>query len=229
MSNRGTDLMMLFPGMIMASASPNDPPVGSGWLACNGGAYSRATLAALFAALTFTQAGATTTGNVNITALADTSRMFVGMKLEGVGIPAGATVATIVSGSAITISANATATGGATFRFYPHGNGDGATTFNIPDYRGRSPLGSGSGSSLSARVVGQTGGEETHQLQTGELPSHTHGMTALHTNQPSNASTGTAIATAGGTAPAATTDAAGGGGAHNTMHPFAVARFIIKT
>ena len=53
---------------------------------------------------------ATTSGSNTISAIPDTSFMFVGMPLSGTGIPVGATVASITSLTAITISANATAT-----------------------------------------------------------------------------------------------------------------------
>jgi len=48
---------------------------------------------------------------------------------------------------------------------------------NTPDLRGRFVLGSGTGSGLTARSVGQAGGEENHALTTSEMPSHTHGVT----------------------------------------------------
>jgi microcystin-dependent protein len=49
-----------------------------------------------------------------------------------------------------------------------------ASEFNVPDLRGRSPVGSGTGPGLSSRFVGQTFGEEQHQLTVAELASHTH-------------------------------------------------------
>ena len=44
-----------------------------------------------------------------------------------------------------------------------YGTGDGSSTFNLPDLQGRAPIGSGSGSGLSARSLGATGGFETAQ------------------------------------------------------------------
>lgn len=46
--------------------------------------------------------------------------------------------------------------------------------FNIPDLRGRTVIGVGTGSGLSPRTLGETLGEETHQLSVAELASHVH-------------------------------------------------------
>jgi microcystin-dependent protein len=48
------------------------------------------------------------------------------------------------------------------------------TTFSLPDYRGRSPMGSGQGSGLTKRYQGSLYGSETHTLTTDELPAHNH-------------------------------------------------------
>jgi hypothetical protein len=60
--------------------------------------------------LSFVQTGIVTNTSVNITALQSTANMFVGMPISGSGIPALATIASIVSSTAITISAAATST-----------------------------------------------------------------------------------------------------------------------
>lgn len=57
------------------------------------------------------------------------------------------------------------------------GVGNGTTTFNIPDLRGRAPIGVGTGASLTARALATNYGEENHVLTTAELASHTHGVT----------------------------------------------------
>lgn len=49
-----------------------------------------------------------------------------------------------------------------------------ADTFRTPDLRGRTIIGAGTGTGLTARSVGATGGEETHQLTVGELAAHHH-------------------------------------------------------
>lgn len=70
--------------------------------------------------------------------------------------------------------------------------GAGALSFNLPDLRGRLPMGAGtgtgqnasgtgapSGTAQTARTRGQWLGEETHLLTTAEMPSHSHnGATA---------------------------------------------------
>jgi microcystin-dependent protein len=47
--------------------------------------------------------------------------------------------------------------------------GDGRTTFALPNLQGRTPLHVGSGFTLGERA-----GEETHTLNTSEMPMHTH-------------------------------------------------------
>src|SRR3990167_10544352 len=54
------------------------------------------------------------------------------------------------------------------------GVGDGSTTFNVPDLRGRAPIGAGTGSGLTARTLAANVGTETVTISTAELASHTH-------------------------------------------------------
>lgn len=69
--------------------------------------------------------------------------------------------------------------------------GDGRTNFKIPDLRGRLVVGQGSGTNLTPRVLGQTGGVEAVALTQAEIPAHTHAF---------NTSTATAMtATPGAT------------------------------
>lgn len=60
--------------------------------------------------------------------------------------------------------------------------GDERTTFNLPDLRGRTPLGARTGPGLSAYVIGQSGGLSNVSLSQNNLPSHTHSMTANNVN-----------------------------------------------
>lgn len=54
------------------------------------------------------------------------------------------------------------------------GVGDGSTTFNVPDLRGRAPIGVGQGSGLTNRTLGSKIGEESHALTLAENGPHTH-------------------------------------------------------
>lgn len=55
--------------------------------------------------------------------------------------------------------------------------GDGINTFALPDMRGRSPLGSGTGPSLTNRVTGEFIGTESVVLTSHEIPAHLHSIT----------------------------------------------------
>ena len=50
-----------------------------------------------------------------------------------------------------------------------YGTGDGSTTFNIPNLKGKVPVGLDS-SDTSFDTIGETGGEKTHTLTNNELP-----------------------------------------------------------
>ena len=52
--------------------------------------------------------------------------------------------------------------------------GGAGSSFSLPDARGRTAIGAGTGAGLSARTLAQTLGEETHQLSVSELASHNH-------------------------------------------------------
>jgi len=70
------------------------------------------------------------------------------------------------------------------------GVGDGSTTFNLPDLRGRAPVGAGSGAGLTARTLADTGGAEDHTLSETNLAAHTHtGPSHTHSG-PSHTHTG---------------------------------------
>jgi microcystin-dependent protein len=59
--------------------------------------------------------------------------------------------------------------------------GNGQTTYGLPDFRGRAPVGMGQGPGLSAFSWGQVGGAETATLTTNNMPAHAHSVTV---NQP---------------------------------------------
>lgn len=65
-----------------------------------------------------------------------------------------------------------------------YGSGDGFTTFNLPDFRGRVPLGVDSLGMRTnvAKNVGSSGGSENHTLAVNQLPSHSHGVGTISTS-----------------------------------------------
>lgn len=56
--------------------------------------------------------------------------------------------------------------------------GDGRTTFGLPDLRGRLPIGQGTGTGLTPRTLGQTGGASQVTLTIADFPAHTHAVNA---------------------------------------------------
>lgn len=62
---------------------------------------------------------------------------------------------------------------------YPFGDGDGVTTFNLPDIRGRVAGMIGAGTGLTTRTIGENVGEETHTLISAELPDPVTSATAI--------------------------------------------------
>lgn len=57
-----------------------------------------------------------------------------------------------------------------------YGAGNGTTTFNIPDLRGRDIIGLGQGDTSSNRVIGEKGGSEYKILTIENIPPHTHNI-----------------------------------------------------
>jgi microcystin-dependent protein len=108
------------------------------------------------------------------------------------------------------------------------GSGDGSTTFNLPDLRGRCPIGAGTGVSLTPRTFASLGGSEGHALTVAELPAHDHTMPGRD-NATSFASNRPGYAAGGSINDTRTTGSAGSGAEHSSMQPYAAIRFIVKT
>jgi microcystin-dependent protein len=108
-----------------------------------------------------------------------------------------------------------------------YGDGDSSTTFNLPDIRGRSPLGAGTGDGLSSRDI-NTGliGEESHTLSVSEMPSHNHTWDGPTTRTEERGDGANLVWR--GTDPAAVTGSTGGGQAHNVVHPCVIAWAFVK-
>jgi microcystin-dependent protein len=62
----------------------------------------------------------------------------------------------------------------------PYGNGDGSTTFNLPDLLGRVPMGAGTGTGLTARTLGAEVGSESTTLTSSHIPEHVHTINHGH-------------------------------------------------
>ncbi|QWV14409.1 phage tail protein [Marinobacter adhaerens] len=108
----------------------------------------------------------------------------------------------------------------------PYGD-DGIGNPLLPDARGRSFIGAGAGPSLTARTLGDTGGEEEHTLTEAEMPEHGH---ALDTETIGTAgSDGNVLADTGTGTGTVQSGTAGSGQAHNNMPPFLALNAIIKT
>ncbi len=89
--------------------------------------------------------------------------------------------------------------------------GDGTSTFALPDLRGRSPVGVGSGPGLSNIDQGEVAGAENVTLLQSQMPAHTH-TTALNANVaiPANSAVGTSKAPSNTSVLAQTADSAAG-------------------
>ena len=134
-----------------------------------------------------------------------------------------------------------------------YGSGDGSTTFNLPDLRGRVPAGldnmggTDAGRLNWANTLGTNGGAQTHTLTSSEsgVPAHSHGITDPGHTHGHNGTAAANFAGSGGlqgaqgtvkmTISSATTGitvnnntAANAASAHNNMQPTILLNYIIK-
>jgi microcystin-dependent protein len=136
-----------------------------------------------------------------------------------------------------------------------YGAGDGSTTFNLPNVKGRVLVGR-DGAQTEFDVLGETGGVKTHALVIGEMPSHghsagnhshgndAHGHTANYYTEGADDYLGHRVSGRtliggnssghGGTSinihnSGTIIPNEGGGGAHQNLQPYLVANVIIKT
>ncbi len=118
--------------------------------------------------------------------------------------------------------------------------GNGTTTFALPDFRGRVPV--GYGSNILGRTVdlGESGGETTHTLALGEMPVHAHTLAVnAGPGNSSNPAGAYPAASPEGTkqfsstpttfAPDQSIGATGSSTPHNNMQPYLALTVIIAT
>jgi len=121
------------------------------------------------------------------------------------------------------------------------GSGDGSTTFNLPDLRGRAPFGvdnmggtaanriTSGGSGISGTTLGGAGGAETVTLTQAQMPSHSHTYTAAGPSDTSANGQPQGGISDFDNYSNYSTSSIGGGDAHNNMPPALVLNYIIKT
>jgi hypothetical protein len=138
-----------------------------------------------FSAVTAVKTVSCTSASPTLTGVNDTTQLSIGSHLESSCLNAGATIVSKTT-STVTVSSNAIVTTTSTARFFPYGNGDGALTFNVPDYRGLTVAGRNNmGGIASSRLttayfgaatpdgLGSIGGVQSTALATMNLPPYT--------------------------------------------------------
>lgn len=122
-----------------------------------------------------------------------------------------------------------------------YGNGDGSTTFNLPDLRGRVAVGKDnmnssdagrvtSGSTFDGDTLGATGGAEEVTLTEPHLAPHDHPISPSYAalDSAQNDSSGGMVNTYAQSGGSSTSNA-GSGNAHNNMPPGIILNYVIKT
>jgi microcystin-dependent protein len=122
-----------------------------------------------------------------------------------------------------------------------YGAGDGTSTFNVPNLKGKVMAGYDS-AEAEFNALGKAAGEKTHTLTASEMPSHGHGVndpghSHSYTNPGNNLGTGSEGGVSGpnhgdntgGSSTGISIQSAGGNGAHNNLQPYLVVNHIIKT
>lgn len=114
-----------------------------------------------------------------------------------------------------------------------YGSGDGSSTFNLPNLKGKVPVGRDS-SQTEFDTLAETGGAKTVSLTEAQMPPHTHSLNPAQIvgNQGSGGTNNYAPTGNSPTAQTTITSAGGTGGvveAHPNLQPYIVLNYIIKT
>lgn len=146
---------------------------------------SRTSNAALFTAITSSQSVFCNSGNPIISGLVDTTNFNIGVPVELSCVVGGATTITAKTGTTVTLASTPNVTANISARFFPWGNGNAVTTFNLPDYRGIVPIGNNNMGGIASGVtsstyfgsdpnsIGALGGSQLTILNTVNLPAYT--------------------------------------------------------
>lgn len=122
-----------------------------------------------------------------------------------------------------------------------YGAGDGSTTFNLPDLRGRVAAGrdnmngaaanrlTAGGAGIAGATLGASGGSETHALTAAQMPAHAHVYSSPSGSSSPNSGIDGPTTSAVSTSVGGTTGSAGSGAAHPNAQPTLVLNFIVKT
>jgi microcystin-dependent protein len=115
--------------------------------------------------------------------------------------------------------------------------GDGVNTFGLPDLRGRTAVGQGTGIGLSTYVMGQIGGAESVTINAQTYPSHNHLLSGTSdtgdAQNPSGAVVATGVHIYKVETPVLTMNSAmcgpsGNGTPHENRQPYQVCNWIIS-
>lgn len=106
-----------------------------------------------------------------------------------------------------------------------YGEGDGSTTFNLPDMRGKVGVGLAPADTYF-NTLGKTGGEKTHTLTINEMPKHNHDI-SRRTDTGSYFNL-TSISSQNSQSYNVSTGDTGGNQPHNNLQPYSVINYIIK-
>lgn len=234
-------------GMIVMYGATSAP---SGWLLCDGAAVSRTTYSSLFTAISTNYGTGDGSTTFNVPNLKSAFPLGYGQRtetfdFEDADVNTGTDIITVdsnqwlITGTAVALtnSGGALPTGLSATTYYAIRQS--ATTIKLATTVANANAGtavditaaSGGGThtltlTLTSRGLADEGGEETHALSDAELPSHTHPVTT----KDGAASGGVAIGESDtGTDGAFVTGSAGSDTKHNTMPPYTVVNFIIKT